>query len=128
MNENLPEDKHNLVFVGRVGSFVPIKPGKGGGILYRVQNEKNYAAAGTKGYRWLEAEMVKTLGKQGDIDFGYFGKLCDDAIEHISEFGDFDRFVNDPDYDPVLEKIISVPEGTNEEVPFDEDFMNKPTV
>lgn len=128
MNENLPEDEHNLVFVGRVGSFVPIKPGKGGGILYRVQNEKNYAAAGTKGYRWLEAEMVKTLGKQDDIDFGYFGKLCDDAIEHISEFGDFDRFVNDPDYDPVLEKIISVPEGTNEEVPFDEDFMNKPTV
>ena len=52
--------------------------------------------------------------------------MCDEAIEHISEYGDFDRFVNDPDYDPKLDKLISVPEGTNDEVPFEEDFINKP--
>ena len=126
MNEDLPEDEHNMVFVGRVGSFVPVS--KGGGILYRVQNGKNYAATGTKGWRWLEAETVKNLGKQDDICFEYFDKLCDDAIEHISKFGDFDRFVNDPDYDPQLEKLVNVPEGINDEVPFDEDFMNKPQI
>ena len=128
MNEGLPEDEHKMVFVGRVGSFVPIEPGKGGGTLYRVQDEKNYAATGTKGWRWLEAETVMSIGKQNDICMEYFDKLCDDAIEHISQFGDFERFVNDPDYDPSIEKYIRVPEGTDNEVPFEEDFMNKPTV
>ena len=128
MNEGLPEDEHNMVFVGRVGSFVPIEPGKGGGILYRVQDGKNYAAAGTKGWRWLESEIVTSIGKQKDICMEYYNKLCDDAIEHISQFGDFERFVNDPDYDPSIEKYIRVPEGTDNEVPFEEDFMNKPTV
>ena len=111
MNENLPDDEHNMVFVGRVGSFVPIKPGCGGGILYRVQDEKKYAAAGTKGYRWLEAEMVKSLHKENDIDMNYYEELRSDSVEHINEFGDFDYFMND--------KL---------EIPFDEykEFMNKP--
>lgn len=126
MDENLPEGEHNMVFVGRVGSFVPIKPGCGGGRLYRVQDGKNYAAAGTKEHRWLEAEMVKALHKENDIDMSYYENLCNDAIEHISEFGDFDRFVNDESYDPNLEKFLNAPE----ELPWDDepvhDFMNKP--
>ena len=126
MNENLPEGEHNYKFVGKVGSFVPMV--KGGGVLYRLQNDKYYAVGGTKGYRWLEAEDVKTYRKEDDIDIKYFEKLNKDAIDHISKFGDFERFVNDPDYDPELDKYVSVPEGMNEEVPFDEDkqFMNKP--
>ena len=126
MDEDLPEGEHNMVFVGRVGSFVPIKPGCGGGRLYRVQDGKNYAAAGTKERRWLEAEMVKALHKENDIDMSYYENLCNDAIEHISEFGDFDRFVNDESYDANLEKYLSAPE----ELPWDDepvhDFMNKP--
>ena len=126
MDEELPEGEHNMVFVGRVGSFVPIKPGCGGGRLYRVQDGKNYAAAGTKGYRWLEAEMVKALHKENDIDMSYYEKLCSDAIDHISEFGDFDRFLNDESYDANLEKYLNAPE----ELPWDtepvDDFMNKP--
>ena len=35
MNEGLSEDQHDYQFVGRVGLFCPIKPGHGGGILYR---------------------------------------------------------------------------------------------
>jgi hypothetical protein len=35
MNENLGEDEHNYVFVGRVGRFCPIIAGKGGGLLMR---------------------------------------------------------------------------------------------
>lgn len=121
MNENLPEGESNMIFVGRVGSFVPIKKGCGGGELFRVQDGKKYYAPGCKGVRWLEAETVKALHKEDDIDYRYFEKMCEEAIEHISEFGDFDRFVNDPDYDPQLEKYLNVPEGVDELVPFDED-------
>ena len=84
---------HNYVFVGRVGQFCPIKPDKGGGILYRCDNQKYYAVTGTKGYRWLESEVVKTLGKEADIDRSYYDKLVNDAVENISQYGDFTWFV-----------------------------------
>lgn len=89
---------HDYQFVGRVGQFCPIKPGCGGGIMYRVDNDKYYAAAGTDGYRWLESELVKTLDKEADIDKSYYIKLVDDARESISSYGDFEWFVSD---DPV---------------------------
>jgi len=94
MNENLNEGEHNYQFVGKVGSFCPIKPGLGGGTLYRYKNDKYYAITGTKGYRWLEAELVKSLGKEENIDLDYYNKMVDDAIKHISEFGDFEWFVS----------------------------------
>ena len=84
---------HNYIFVGRVGQFCPIKPDKGGGILYRCDNQKYYAVTGTKGYRWLESEVVKTLGKEADIDRSYYDKLVNDAVENISQYGDFTWFV-----------------------------------
>lgn len=129
MNEELSEDQHNMLYVGRVGSFIPIKPGCGGGILYRVQDEKNYAATGTKRkdgtpYRWLEAETVKELGKEADIDISYFETLCQNAIEHINEFGDYNDFISD-DFDG-LKKYLNIPIDADEEVPFEEDYMNKP--
>lgn len=34
-NEDLPEGEHNYIFVGRVGQFCPIIPGKGGALLLR---------------------------------------------------------------------------------------------
>ena len=84
---------HNYIFVGRVGQFCPIKPDKGGGILYRCDNQKYYAVTGTKGYRWLESEVVKTLGKEADIDRSYYDKLVNEAVENISQYGDFTWFV-----------------------------------
>lgn len=93
MNENLSEEEHNYQFVGRVGSFCPITPGRGGGILYRVKDDKYYAVTGTKGYRWLEAELVKSLEKEDDIDMTYFDDLIDGAAKHISEFGDLAWFL-----------------------------------
>ena len=96
---------HNYIFVGRVGRFCPIKDGGNGGVLYRVNDGKYYAAAGTKGYRWLESEMVKELGKEEDIDRSYYDKLVDDAVETISEFGDFEWFVSDDAVAPVQEDI-----------------------
>lgn len=92
---------HCYHFVGKVGQFCPIKPGCGGGILLReTENkktkEKGYAAAtGSKGYRWLESEMVRELGKQDDIDRGYYNGLVDEAVKSLSSYGDFERFVAD---------------------------------
>ena len=105
MNEDLGEDEHNYVFIGKVGQFCPIKKGCGGGILYSLRGEdKYYAVAGSKGYRFLESEMVTTLKKEVDIDESYFIKQANDAIEHISEFGDFEWFVSDDPYNGTIPK------------------------
>lgn len=87
---------HDYRFIGRVGLFCPMKPGTGGGVLYRENNGKYYAVTGTSGYRWMEAEMVKSLGKEKDIDISYYEHLCDEAVNTISEYGDFESFVNLP--------------------------------
>lgn len=94
MNENLGADEHNHIFVGRIGSFCPIKPGAGGGILYRFADDKYYAITGTKGYRWLEAEVVEKLNKEDDIDISYYDKLVDAAKAAISKYGDFEEFIS----------------------------------
>lgn len=94
MNEDLPEDEHDYQFVGRAGSFCPIKPGCGGGLLMRESDEKFSAATGTKGYRWLEAETVEKQNKQNDIDKSYYNKLVDEAIDAISSYGDAEWFIN----------------------------------
>lgn len=99
-NEKLPEGEHNYIFVGKIGRFCPIKPGCNGGELLREGkdkdgNQKFSSATGAKGYRWLESEMVKELGKEGDIDRSYYNKLVDDAVEAISQYGDFEWFVSD---------------------------------
>ena len=108
MNEDLPEDEHNYHFIGKVSSFCPIKPGCGGGELLRESkdkegNTKYSSATGAKGYRWLESEMVKVLDKEADIDRSYYDKLVDDAVEAISEYGDFEWFVSD-DPMPVIDE------------------------
>ena len=80
--------------MGRAGSFCPIKPGRGGGILEREKDGKFYSATGAKGYRWREADMVRELDLYDDIDESYFKHLCDDAIENCSKYGDFEWFVS----------------------------------
>lgn len=92
---NLIATGHNYVFVGRVGQFCPIKSGFGGGILLREKDGKYYAASGTKGYRWLESETVRQLHNEANIDKSYYQKLVDDAVETISQYGDFEAFVAD---------------------------------
>lgn len=98
MNEGLGEEEHNYVFIGKVGQFCPIKPGCGGGVLYREKEGKYYAATGTKGYRWLESEMVFEMNKLNDIDESHFIAMADDAIEAIKKYGDYDWFVSDEPY------------------------------
>lgn len=93
------EKGHNYIFVGKIGRFCPIKPGRGGGLLVREATDKNGnvkydAATGSKGYRWLESEMVREFHREDDIDRSYYDALVTEAIETISEFGDFEHFVS----------------------------------
>lgn len=114
MNEDLPEGEHNYHFIGKVGRFCPIIPGKGGGILLREGadkdgNVKYDAATGSKDYRWLESEMVYSFKELRDsIDRSYYDKLVNEAVygkdegrSHvpgISDFGNFEWFVSDDPY------------------------------
>lgn len=96
MNERL----HRYSFVGKVGQFCPVKPGYGGGELLREQNGKYYAATGTKGFRWKDAEVLRGKDLDYQIDTTYYDILCEKAVEAINETGKpfgvtFDDFVND---------------------------------
>lgn len=94
-------------FVGRIGRFVPMLPGTGGGALLRVADvevvdkdengdkipgsehmeKREYAVTGTKGFEWLEAETVQKLGLEDSIDYSYFEGLVAKAREAMSALG-----------------------------------------
>jgi hypothetical protein len=83
--------KEGLRFVGRTGRFVPVKEGLNGAMLYRVKDDKHYSVAGTKGYLWLEADMVTNMD---DINMEYFEALRADAIKTIEKFGSFEELIS----------------------------------
>ena len=86
---------HNLSFVGRCGSFVPVIKGAGGGHLLRVDGDHKIGAiGGTKGFRWLEAETVLDKHMEDKIDMVYFRGLVDDTYDHIASYGDAEWFIN----------------------------------
>ena len=110
---SLIDDGHNYIFVGKVGRFCPIKPGCNGGILYRENEGKYFAVTGTKGYRWLESELVQELGRENDIDKSYYENLANEAVESIAEYGDYEWFVSEEPYteepkNPLLDEIIDI--------------------
>ena len=113
---------HDYHFVGKVGQFCPILPGKGGGLLRREQNGKYYAATGTTGYRWLESESIRGLpDAESYIDKSYYNKLVDDAVDAISKYCDFEWFVSDDPYIPTpRDDFMNIPEDAPEEVPWDD--------
>ena len=127
------EEGHNYIFIGKVGQFCPIKEGANGGVLYRYQDNKYFAATGTSGYRWLETEAVKLLGKEDSIDRSYYDDLVHSAIygsgkgaqrkPGISDFGDFEWFVSDDPYIPKQPTpgFMNIPENViGEEMDFED--------
>ena len=94
--ENREEQKkcHNYHFVGRAGLFCPMKDGCGAGRLVRENNGRYGYAAGAKDHRWLEADMVREYHLEDQIDMSYFEELKQEAIDTISEFGDFYSFAS----------------------------------
>lgn len=97
-DESLDDGQHNLVFVGKVGQFCPIKPGCNGGVLLREKDSGYSSVTGTKDYRWHISEAIKASGREADIDMDYFRNLVDDAKDDISKYGDFETFVSEEPY------------------------------
>jgi energy-coupling factor transporter ATP-binding protein EcfA2 len=84
-------DHRSMRHLGRTGRFVPVL--EGGGVLYRVKDEKYYAVTGTKGHKWVEAEIAQSMPEL-KIDMSYFEKLVNEAVKTIEQFGSFKEFVN----------------------------------
>jgi hypothetical protein len=78
-------------FIGRAGSFVPMLEGHGGRLLRR-KDGVFHSASGAKNHFWQEAAIVKELGQEEFIDYSYFRKLVDDALENLGKYGDPEWF------------------------------------
>lgn len=122
LNDKIAEG-HDYHFIGKVGQFTPIKPGKGGGLLMRQQGDKYYAAANSTGYRWLESELVSAPGNEENIDMSFYRNMTDKMIAEISKYGDFEWFASDDPYIPEQTKprmpdFMNIPVDSLEEVPF----------
>lgn len=117
---DIEKNYHNYIFVGRVGSFVPIEPGYGGGLLMRKQDTKMNAVEGSTGYRWLEASAVKGTDLEKHIDLSYYRKLCQNVIDDISDCGSFEWFISDEKYCPgdLDTPIMNLPVEDIEPLPF----------
>lgn len=109
---------HAYKFVGRVGQFCPIKPGYNGGLLMREKDGKYYAVGGTKGFRWLESEQVRSMHHEDWIDLRYYQELVDEAVKDISFYGDFEWFVSVDEQEDaeVRPPWCSTPETTNPDI------------
>ena len=81
-------------FIGRVGQFVPVTQDAGGGILWRVHDDKCYAVTGTKGYFWLPVTSGQAMSRDVNIDESYYDKLVDEASRAISKYGDLEEFLS----------------------------------
>lgn len=97
------EDESEVRFIGKVGLFCPMIPGSGGRKLLRKSESKNgevkfSSVVGTKGYYWMESELVKNLGIEDKIDRSYYDRLVTEAIETINKFGDYEAFVSEEPY------------------------------
>jgi len=91
-------DKDNVItseglrFVGRTGSFMPVREDCGGAVMYRIVDDKPFAVSGTKGYLWKEAANV--LDWEFELDQRHFQELVNDAVQTIEKFGNFEEFVS----------------------------------
>ena len=94
---------HVYEFIGRVGQFTAVKQEYGGGQLMCLNNGKYNSVSGTKGYRWLESDMVED-DWQNKIDYSYYEHLANDAIDAINKYGDYYEFASDaPAPEPVYD-------------------------
>lgn len=96
LNKKIDEG-HDYQFIGKVGNFCPIEPGCGGGVLVAERNGKYNAATGTKGYRWLESEMIRGVSEDV-IDKSYYKALVDNAVDTLIAYGDVEWFLSDDPY------------------------------
>lgn len=97
---------HDYQFVGRVGSFLPVR--EGGGRLMR-QNGSGWAnATGTSGYRWKETQNVKNLF---EVDMEYYRELRDKAVDAMAEYGDVEWFLSDDISPDPANDFMNIPQA-----------------
>lgn len=110
---------HSYKFVGRIGTFTPVRPGLGGGGLYRIDNNKPYNASGASGYLWMESDMIPEDKFYDYVDFTFYDTLADDAREAIGNYCMFDEFVSDEEYIPgYMKEALYIPDTDLDELPF----------
>jgi hypothetical protein len=83
-------DYRRMRHLGRTGRFVPVE--ENGGTLYRVKDDKYYLVTGTKGFKWIEAEIAANM-IDVKIDMTYFEKLASEAVRTIEQFGSFEELI-----------------------------------
>lgn len=90
---DLPEGETAMVHVGRTGSFVPVEDG--GGVLWRKNEDKLYAVAGTKGYRWVVRDVAQERLQNNvlNVDYSYFEHLKKQALAAIETHGSYEDLV-----------------------------------
>jgi len=126
------EKGHNYIFIGKVGQFVPVVEGSGGGWLMREKDGKYYNASGSSNYRWKTSEVVSKLKLEDTIDISYWENIAHDSMGDIIVFGDYTWFVSDdpymyPQYVDDLGNGIPHPIENKESIIF-EGFLNQPEV
>lgn len=109
------EEGHYYKFIGRIGTFTPVRQGFGGGGLYRIDNGKPFNASGAKGYLWIESDNLPNDGFFDYVDYEFYDKLANEAREDIGAHCDFEWFVSDNEYISDMERIVmDIPPETDE--------------
>ena len=79
------EDNPQRSFVGRIGSFVPVKENAPGGILEVLRDDKYYSAPSSKGYRWMLEEDAARLDR-AQIDDTFALAKANEAVRTIEKY------------------------------------------
>src|SRR5699024_1735384 len=81
-----PEDPtKGAVFIGRIGTFIPVKEGvDGAGRLLRVHEGKGYAVTGTKGWMWARSSDIQDVKS---VDTSYVAHLEAEAVKQVHRSG-----------------------------------------
>ena len=131
--------EHKYQFVGRIGRYIPVKIGCGGGVLLRDKGDlynkqmakweagekktdppSRYASVtGADNYRWLDAEVLKTYPVDKVMsmaDMSYYRALVDAARAAIQEYGNATDFITYGNMDSSVLAEMEYP--PDDELPF----------
>ena len=86
------EDNPQRSFVGRIGSFVPVKENAPGGILEVLRDDKYYSAPSSKGYRWILEEDAARLDR-AQIDDRFALAKANEAVRTIEKYVPMDELL-----------------------------------
>ena len=86
------EENPQRAFVGRIGSFVPMKNCAPGGILEVLRDGKYYSAPSSKGYRWMLEEDAQSYGTVRVDDTFALAKAAE-AVRTIEKYVPMDELL-----------------------------------